>query len=184
MVPTLVTFNRLKRLNASAKTSKFMVSEIRNRHTGPEEQKSRGRESREDLVQRLVDPTLTLEETAMLLGVCPTTVRRYTNKNQLRHFRTGGNQRRFRLSDVLEFMDSRLLGDRGGRKSGPGSGAAIAPLPGPASPWWGRRQRTLPGDLQQFVVREDAGAEDQAPTSLRSRTGGARRCRTVEIRTA
>jgi excisionase family DNA binding protein len=65
------------------------------------------KESRQDLVRRLLDPPLTLEEVARLLGVCPTTVRRYTNRGCLRHFRTPGNQRRFRLSDVLEFMETR-----------------------------------------------------------------------------
>jgi excisionase family DNA binding protein len=62
-------------------------------------------ETREDLIQRLLDPQLTLQETARLLNVCPTTVRRYTNRGILRHMRTPGNQRRFRLSDVLEFME-------------------------------------------------------------------------------
>jgi len=77
--------------------------------TPPAETAGRGRvrESREELIQRLVDPTLTLEETAMILQVCPTTVRRYTNKGLLRHFRTKGNQRRFRFNDVLEFMEAR-----------------------------------------------------------------------------
>lgn len=63
------------------------------------------RESREDLIRRLLDPELTLEETARILGVCPTTVRRYTNRGWLKHHRTVGNQRRFRLSDVLEFLE-------------------------------------------------------------------------------
>ncbi|MFQ6097085.1 MAG: helix-turn-helix domain-containing protein [Armatimonadota bacterium] len=62
-------------------------------------------ETREELIQRLLDPQLTLQETAKLLNVCPTTVRRYTNRGILRHTRTPGNQRRFRLSDVLEFME-------------------------------------------------------------------------------
>ncbi len=61
-------------------------------------------ESRDELIERLLDPELTLQETAKLLNVCPTTVRRYTNRGVLNHFRTPGNQRRFRLSDVLEFM--------------------------------------------------------------------------------
>jgi excisionase family DNA binding protein len=65
------------------------------------------KETRQELVRRLLDPPLTLEEVARLLGVCPTTVRRYTNRGSLRHFRTPGNQRRFRLSDVLEFMEVR-----------------------------------------------------------------------------
>jgi len=65
------------------------------------------RESREDMVLRLLDPALSLEETARLLGVCPTTVRRCTNRGNLRHFRTIGNQRRFRLSDVLGYLETR-----------------------------------------------------------------------------
>ena len=63
------------------------------------------KESREDLIQRLLDPTVSLEEAARILNVCPTTVRRYTNRGVLKHFRTAGNQRRFRLSDVLVFME-------------------------------------------------------------------------------
>ncbi|MCL5103816.1 MAG: helix-turn-helix domain-containing protein [Armatimonadetes bacterium] len=64
------------------------------------------RESRGDLIQRLLDPPISLEEAARILNVCPTTVRRYTNRGTLKHFRTAGNQRRFRLSDVLVFMES------------------------------------------------------------------------------
>lgn len=63
------------------------------------------KESRDELIERLLDPTLTLSETASLLGVCPTTVRRYTKRGVLRCFRTPGNQRRFRLSDVLDFIE-------------------------------------------------------------------------------
>lgn len=63
------------------------------------------KESREELVERLLDPTLTLSETASLLGVCPTTVRRYTKRGVLNCFRTPGNQRRFKLSDVLNLME-------------------------------------------------------------------------------
>ncbi|MFN3729619.1 MAG: helix-turn-helix domain-containing protein [Fimbriimonadaceae bacterium] len=63
------------------------------------------RESREQLVRRLLDPELTLEEVSRLLGVCPATVRRYTNRGWLSHHRTGGGQRRFRLSDVVQFVD-------------------------------------------------------------------------------
>jgi excisionase family DNA binding protein len=72
--------------------------------------RTRSGESREELVQRLADPTLTLEQTALFLGVCPTTVRRYTNRGVLPHFRTEGNQRRFRLSDVLEFLEKNASG--------------------------------------------------------------------------
>ncbi len=63
------------------------------------------KESRGQLIERLLDPTLTLEDTARVLGVCPTTVRRYTNRGVLPHHRTVGQQRRFRLSDVLAFLE-------------------------------------------------------------------------------
>lgn len=62
------------------------------------------KESREELVQRLMDPELSLEETSRLLGVCPATVRRYTNRGWLTHHRTQGGQRRFRLSDLAAFI--------------------------------------------------------------------------------
>lgn len=64
-------------------------------------------ETREQLIQRLADPTLTLEETARLLDVCTATVRRYANRGHLTHHRTLGQQRRFRLSDVLTFLEKR-----------------------------------------------------------------------------
>lgn len=65
----------------------------------------RFRETREDLIKKLIDPELTLEDTARLLGVCPATVRRYTNKGWLKHHRTSGQQRRFRLSGIVEFVE-------------------------------------------------------------------------------
>lgn len=64
------------------------------------------RESREDLIARLTDPVLSLEDAARLLGVCPATVRRYTNRGWLRHFRTVGGQRRFRLSAIVAFIEA------------------------------------------------------------------------------
>jgi hypothetical protein len=35
-------------------------------------------------------------------------VRRYTNRGWLRHFRTEGNQRRFRLSDIVAFLEEQI----------------------------------------------------------------------------
>ena len=76
-------------------------------------------ETRQELIARLLDPVLSLEETARILNVCPATVRRYTNKGMLKYYRkdvehsvTGRanretRQRRFRLSDVLRFLESR-----------------------------------------------------------------------------
>lgn len=63
------------------------------------------KESRQELIRRLLDPELTLEETSRLLGVCPATVRRYTNRGWLEHVRTQGGQRRFRLSHVVRFVE-------------------------------------------------------------------------------
>ena len=63
------------------------------------------KESRADLMRRLLDPELTLEEVSRLLGVCPATVRRYTNRGWLKHHRTKGRQRRFRLSGVVTFVE-------------------------------------------------------------------------------
>jgi excisionase family DNA binding protein len=74
------------------------------------------KESREEFLRRLLDPALTLEEAARVLNVCPTTVRRYTNRGILKHFRTAGNQRRFRLSHVFAFMEEHMemMGNPGG----------------------------------------------------------------------
>ncbi len=73
--------------------------------------RKRASETRQELVQRLLDPTLTLREASLLLEVCPTTVRRYTNRGLLNCFRTPGNQRRFHLSDILDFMERRERGE-------------------------------------------------------------------------
>ncbi len=63
------------------------------------------KESRQELIKRLLDPELSLEETSRLLGVCPATVRRYTNREWLAHHRTTGGQRRFRLSNIVRFVE-------------------------------------------------------------------------------
>ena len=68
-------------------------------------------ETREELIYRLLDPQLTLEETARILNVCPTTVRRYTNRGLLQQERTQGNHRRFRMSKVLEFLEAHGASD-------------------------------------------------------------------------
>jgi hypothetical protein len=76
-------------------------------------------EKRHELIGRLLDPILSLEDTARLLNVCPTTVRRYTNKGILTYYRKEPDrpsnrsaskketrQRRFRLSDILAFLET------------------------------------------------------------------------------
>jgi len=64
------------------------------------------RETRQELVRRLLDPELSLEEVSRLLGVVPATVRRYTNRGWMNCHRTPGGQRRFRLSDVVKFVQT------------------------------------------------------------------------------
>jgi excisionase family DNA binding protein len=96
---------RLEALRARQQVLPLDVEEAE----APPSRSPRAVESREQLVQRLLDPVLTLEEAAMLLDVCPTTVRRYTNRGVLKCYRTPGNQRRFRLSEVMSFMERRQM---------------------------------------------------------------------------
>lgn len=88
-----------------------MLSELRRERNGEAPDQAAGRH---ELLKRAMNQVLTLEETARILNVCPTTVRRYTNRGSLNHFRTPGNQRRFRLVDVLEFLESRPAGSEAG----------------------------------------------------------------------
>lgn len=92
-------------------------------------------EKRHELIERLLDPILSLEDTARLLNVCPTTVRRYTNKGILTCCRkepersskqqgdegTGREketrQRRFRLSDILAFLETQQAAIEADRKA-------------------------------------------------------------------
>lgn len=72
----------------------------------PAPETGKGEETREEILERLVNPTLTLEEVAKIVGVCKATIRRYTAQGVLPHYRTPGNQRRFKLNDVLQFLES------------------------------------------------------------------------------
>ena len=81
----------------------FLLGEFDDR-TAERSYKGGFTETRRELVRRLIDPELTLEETSRLLGVCPATVRRYTNRGWLGHHRTPGGQRRFRLSAIVAFV--------------------------------------------------------------------------------
>ena len=67
----------------------------------------RNHETRKEMLERLLNPVLSLEEAARLLGVCPASVRRYTDRGLLTHHRTEGNQRRFHLADVVAFIQTR-----------------------------------------------------------------------------
>ncbi len=58
-------------------------------------------ETRAQMLERLMNPLISLHEASVLLKVCPATVRRYTDSGLLPHARTPGGQRRFYLRDVL-----------------------------------------------------------------------------------
>lgn len=62
-------------------------------------------ETREELIRRLLDPELTLQEASLILNVSKATLRRYTDQGKLRCTRTAGGHRRFRLSDLLELVE-------------------------------------------------------------------------------
>lgn len=81
------------------------VSGYRSAPPSAPKRRRRRDETRLELIERLADPVLTLDETAVLLGVCPTTIRRYTQKGWISHHRTKGGQRRFRLSDIAAFLE-------------------------------------------------------------------------------
>ncbi|HEY3330400.1 MAG TPA: helix-turn-helix domain-containing protein [Capsulimonadaceae bacterium] len=69
--------------------------------------------TREELLDRLVNPSLTIEEAAIILDVDQKVVRRYSNSGVLPPISAIGEQRRFRLADVLAVMESEGLGQSG-----------------------------------------------------------------------
>jgi len=60
-------------------------------------------ETREQLLERLRNPPLSLHETSILLRVSRATVRRYADAGRLPCLRTPGGQRRFALRDIETF---------------------------------------------------------------------------------
>ena len=61
-------------------------------------------ETRRQLIARLENPQISLQEAAILLGVCRATVRRYCDEGLLKSVRTEGNQRRFYYLDIKDFI--------------------------------------------------------------------------------
>jgi len=64
-------------------------------------------ETRAQMLERLLNPEVTLHEASVILDVCSATVRKYANSKVLPHERTEGNQRRFQLRDVLALARTR-----------------------------------------------------------------------------
>ncbi len=74
--------------------------------SGPVRRRIR-QETREELLERLVNPQISLHETSVILRVCPATVRNYCKAGFLPCERTPGGQRRFRLKAVLKLFHER-----------------------------------------------------------------------------
>lgn len=72
-------------------------------------------ETREEIIQRLLDPELTLHEAAGVLNISKATLRRYTDQGKVAYFRTAGGQRRFKLSDVLALLETGTAGPEAAR---------------------------------------------------------------------
>lgn len=64
-------------------------------------------ETRAQMLERLMNPEVSLHEASVILGVCRATVRRYADMGTLVHERTEGRQRRFHLRDVLALSRTR-----------------------------------------------------------------------------
>lgn len=73
-------------------------------------------ETREEMLERLCNPQITLHEASVILCVCPATVRNYCKAGFLPHERTPGGQRRFRLKAVLKLFNEREAERRARRK--------------------------------------------------------------------
>lgn len=64
-------------------------------------------ESRRKLMEKLMNPSLSLEETSLLLDIAKSTIRNYTKSGILSCTRTPGGQRRFYLSEIVKFAVKR-----------------------------------------------------------------------------
>lgn len=64
-------------------------------------------ETRSQLLERLTNPLISLHEAGVILNVCASTLRRYSDSGLLPHERTAGGQRRFHLKHVLNLLDER-----------------------------------------------------------------------------
>ncbi len=95
----VVTKKRGRKKKSAEDMSLFHQKEFKGRIKAEDPKKKR-----EELIESLLDPLITLEDASTILNVCKTTVRRYTNKGVLDCIRTPGGQRRFKLSQVLDFM--------------------------------------------------------------------------------
>ena len=59
------------------------------------------------MLERLTNPLISLHEAGVILNLCASTLRRYSDSGVLPHERTAGGQRRFRLKQVLVLLQDR-----------------------------------------------------------------------------
>lgn len=76
---------------------------VANRGKGEGKRQRLTTETREQLLERIRNPLLNLDEAAIILRVCKATVRRYADSGLLPHVRTPGGQRRFYYRDIEAF---------------------------------------------------------------------------------
>ena len=67
----------------------------------------RPKETRSQMIERLTNPLISLHEAGVILNVCASTLRRYSDSGVLPHERTSGGQRRFHLKQVLALLADR-----------------------------------------------------------------------------
>ena len=60
--------------------------------------------TRRELINRLENPEISLQEAAILLEGCRATVRVLCDEKKLAHHRTDGGQRRFFYRDIKEYI--------------------------------------------------------------------------------
>ncbi len=100
---------RRARADARSRLAKLVRQEVLPMDVPPPRPPRGGRrpfsETREELIRRLLDPELTLQEASLILNLSKATLRRYTDQGKLRCTRTAGGHRRFRLSDLLELVE-------------------------------------------------------------------------------
>lgn len=64
-------------------------------------------DERKKIIEKLLDPEVTLQEAAILLTISRATLRRYSDKGLISCIKTPTGQRKFKLSSLLEFQEKR-----------------------------------------------------------------------------
>lgn len=60
---------------------------------------------REEIIKRLTDPLISIDEAALILNVTKAALKRYTERNLIPYLRTAFGEIRFKFSDILKFSE-------------------------------------------------------------------------------